>query len=605
MSLQATPRPKIWIWALWFAAATGLAQALLVALARLLTHRLVFISSHVVWMAPLANAAVFLVTAGFLSIMARHLKPSTVQRWALSTFAFLFLIGPVLLVPRLHPYAATVLAIGAATQGGVLLARRVDWFDMMARSTLPVMVGLSAILGLGIHFSRSLAETKADGSHSPFHPASNVLLVVLDTVRAQNLSLYGYARQTTSHLDRLAKSGVTFDHALATSPWTLPSHGSLFTGRLPHELSADWLTPLDGAHPTIGELFKAAGYRTGGFIGNLLYAPRETGLGRGFARYDDYPISTGAIITSSWLARTLIVPLWTPLGGRDYLVRKSAADVNGEFFSWVDARTAQPFFAFLNYFDAHEPYLPPPPFDTMFGSGPLPDTLVRRSWSPTEIQRSMDAYDGAVAYVDEQVGRLLDGLKARGILENTLVVITSDHGEQFGEHGLFDHGNSLYRQVLHVPLALSFPGRVPAGIRVPEPVSLAALPATIVDLAGLPPGSLHLPGQSLTHYWLESPSGAQPTGLLAEVSKGINLPEWLPASKGPMKSVVVGGMHYIRHSDGREELYDFDRDQAELHDLASRPDAGPVLEESRRVLNILLNQEGRTSAMSAGVTPQR
>ncbi len=310
----------------------------------------------------------------------------------------------------------------------------------------------------------------------------------------------------------------------------------------------------------------------------------------------------GTIITTSWLTQTLLGPAWTALGTRDRIVRKSAEDVNREFFSWLDARPVRPFLAFLNYFDAHEPYLPPPPFHTRFGAGPLPDTLVRRSWSAGEIQRSMDAYDGAIAYVDQQLGRLLDGVKTRGLLENTLVVITSDHGEQFGEHGLFDHGNSLYRQVLQVPLTIHLPGRVPAGMRVSDPVSLAALPATIVDLAGLPRGRLHLPGRSLAEHWLAPPGSRRTTGLLAEVSKGINLPDWLPAAKGPMKSVVADGMHYIRHSDGREELYDFNHDIAELHDLANRADARPALEESRRALNTLLKGEIRTGVMSTSMT---
>jgi arylsulfatase A-like enzyme len=602
---EATERPPLWTWAFWFAALTGLTQALLVALGRLLSHRLILISSDVVWMAPLADAAVFACAAFGLQLTTRHLRRSTVVRWSLSSFMLLFLLGPVLLVPRLHPYAAVLLAIGAAVQAGRMLGRRIDRFDAIARRTLPGLIGLSAILGLGLHFSRSLAETRADASRPRSRAATpSVLLLVLDTVRAQNLSLYGYARQTSPHLDSFAESGVVFERALSTSPWTLPSHASLFTGRLPHELSADWLTSLDAEHPTVAELFADAGYVTGGFVGNLLYATRDTGLDRGFVRYDDYPISTGTIITTSWLGRMLISPVWTALGTPDRVVRKSAADVNSEFFSWLDARPARPFLAFLNYFDAHEPYLPSPPFDRAFGAGgPQPDISVRRSWSALEIQRSMDAYDGAVAYLDEQIGRLLDGLRARGALDNTLVVITSDHGEQFGEHGLFDHGNSLYRQVLQVPLTLSLPGRVPAGSRVSEPVSLAALPATIVDLTGVPQGNLHLPGRSLAEYWMGPPGdGGRMPGLLAEVSKGINLPDWLPAAKGPMKSVVVGGMHYIRHSDGREELYDFDRDVAELHDLSTRSEARAALEESRRTLNNLLKQEARTSAVSAGVT---
>src|SRR5262249_3466064 len=146
------------------------------------------------------------------------------------------------------------------------------------------------------------------------------------------------------------------------------------------------------------------------------------------------------------------------------------------------SRPQKPFFAFLNYFDAHGPYLPPPPFNRKFGDGgPQPDLMVRRTWSPQEIQRSIDAYDGALSYLDEQLGILLDKLKNQHLLENTLIVVTSDHGEQFGEHGLFDHANSLYRPLLHVPLVISYPPRVPASIRISHPVTLVNLPSTILD----------------------------------------------------------------------------------------------------------------------------
>jgi len=603
MTLDAPQRPPLWKWALWFAALTGLTQAALVAAARLLTDRLVLITSDVVWMAPLADAVVFAAAAGVLQLTTRHLRQSTTVRFALFTFALLFLIGPLLIVPRMHPFAATLLGIGTAAQAARLLARRIDRFDAIARVSLPGLIGSIVVLGLGLHLSRSLTERRVDAAPPPIGPAPpNVVLIVLDTVRAQSLSLYGYPRRTSPHLDKFAKSGVVFERAFSTSPWTLPSHGSLFTGRYPHELSADWLTPLDDRHATIGEMFERAGYSTAGFVGNLLYATRETGLNRGFARYQDYPLSAGTIVITSWLTRMLSEPMWTLLGKPDRVARKWAGQVNEEFIKWLGSRPAKPFFAFLNYFDAHAPYSPPPPFDSMFGDGgPQPELDGRRGWSPEEIQRSMAAYDGAVAYLDEQLGRLLDRLDEERWLETTLVIITSDHGEQFGEHGLFDHANSLYRQVLQVPLLISLPGRVPTGMRISDPVSLADLPATVADLTRLASMATDLRGESLSKYWLAPRTGDEDTQpLLAEVSKGINLPEWLPASKGPMKSLIADGVHYIRHSNGREELYDFERDLAEAQNLAERPDARVALERSRRTLDALLVGDPRTAVSSGG-----
>jgi arylsulfatase A-like enzyme len=587
-SLASRDSLSLWRWALWFAVFAGLGQALLVAVVRLATHRLILISPDVVWMAPVANAAVFGTAAIGLRLVTRRLAQSMAAGVALSIFVFLLLLGPLLMVPRLHPYAAVVLTAGLAIQVARMLSARADLLNGLIRRTLPALVGLSVALGLGLHLLRTVAAQQAEASLPVAAPgAPNVMLIVLDTVRAQSLSLYGYQRQTSPRLDEFARTGVVFERALSAAPWTLPSHASFFTGRLPHELSADWLTPLDTAHATLAEAFASRGYVTVGFVANLLYATAETGLNRGFIRYLDFPFSPGMLVRNSWLARALIDPLRGFTGEPDRLVSKSASKVNDEFGAWLSARPEKPFFAFLNYFDAHAPYLPPPPFDTKFGSGgPQPDIAVRRTWSQQEIQRSVDAYDGTLAYIDEQLGTLLEMLKAQHLLDNTLVVVTSDHGEQFGEHGLFDHANSLYRPLLQVPLVISFPSHVPAGMRVSDPVTLVNLPATILDLANITTGDPVLPGRSLADYWRSSQDSEKPgTPLFSAVSKGINMPEWLPVSKGPMQSVVVGGMHYIRNGDGREELYDFEHDVAEVRDLAGRTEFRAVIEDARRTLS--------------------
>lgn len=583
---QLSPAPGsragLWRWALWFAVVAGLGQALVVAVARLATNRLIIVSPDVVWMAPTANAAVFGVAAGLL-LATRRLKRSMADGVALAVFVFLFVIGPLLIVPRLHVYAAVVLAAGLAVQGARAIRPRLDALDPLVRRTLPGPVIVCVILGFGLHAARALVAQRAERSlPAAASGAPNVILIVMDTVRAQSLSLYGYQRETSPHLDGFARTGVVFDRALATSPWTLPSHASFFTGRLPHELSADWLTPLDARQPTLAEAFAMEGYVTVGFTANLLYSTAETGLSRGFLRYSDFPLSAGTLGRHSWLALALMRPLRGVT--TDHLPVKSASAVTDEFLRWAGKRPAKPFFAFVNYFDAHAPHRPPPPFDAKFGKGgPQPDPMVRRTWSPEEIQQSRDAYDGEIAYVDEQVGRLLETSRARGLLDNTLVVVISDHGEQFGEHGLFDHASSLYRPLLHVPLVIAFPARVPAGLRVPEPVTLANLPATILDLAGVTRAPGRLPGRSLADYWGPSrPSEKDAPPLFAEVSKGINLPPWLPASKGAMQAVIVGGHHYIRNGDGREELYDFERDIAEVDNLVDRPEKRAALDEARR-----------------------
>jgi arylsulfatase A-like enzyme len=273
-------------------------------------------------------------------------------------------------------------------------------------------------------------------------------------------------------------------------------------------------------------------------------------------------------------------------------VRRSATLVTDDFLGWVDGGSHAPFFAFLNYFDAHAPYLPPPPMDTMFrGGNPAP---TRHSNGPSATEpRSIDAYDGAVAYMDSEFGRLIRALEARGILDDTLVIVTSDHGEQFGEHGLIDHANSLYRQLLHVPLVVSLPSRVPQGVRIEEPVSLVDLAATIADLSGF---EHRLPGQSLATRWRTPANRRAGAPVFSEISKGINTPPEFPITKGRMLSVVVDGVHYIRNGDGVEELYDFARDLDETADLAADPAMRAKLEKARLAVDETLTKQQSTSA---------
>ena len=434
-----------------------------------------------------------------------------------------------------------------------------------------------------------LHEVQALDRLPPAPPnAPNVLLIVLDTVRAKNLSLYGYERETTPQLDEFANTGVVFNHAISTSPWTLPSHSSMFTGRFPHEVSSDWLVPLDGSYPTLAEVLGEHGYRTGGFVANLLYCTAETGLSRGFSRYEEYPVSFRMVLLSSFLTRMIADQIRNLTGDPQDLVRKSAEQVNREFLAWLSDGEGRPFFAFLNYFDAHAPYLPPQPYATLFGSGEgrTHNIVGRRFWGPEKIQGEVDAYDGMLTYLDVQLDRLLTELKNRKILDNTLVIITSDHGELFGEHGLFDHGNSLYRPLLEVPLLISFPTKVPGGLRVEEPISLRDLPATVMKIIGQE-NHEEFHGSSLGRYWEKSGSQGRETTtrLLSEVSKGINLREWLPIMKGDMRSLVANGFHYIVNGDGREELYDFQNDREERLDLAGSEQGNRIITQMRAAID--------------------
>src|SRR5207237_241264 len=168
------------------------------------------------------------------------------------------------------------------------------------------------------------------------------------------------------HLEEIASTGVCFDRAVATAPWTLPSHASMFTGHFPHEQSADWQRALDSKYPTLAEVLSARGYRTAGFVANVVYCERSAGVARGFAHYEDFLFSWERVARSSHLACYFAdkFGLWPCLPE----AHKDAGRVNHEFLKWLDAAGAGPFFVFLNYMDAHDPYVAPVPFKGRFSS---------------------------------------------------------------------------------------------------------------------------------------------------------------------------------------------------------------------------------------------
>jgi arylsulfatase A-like enzyme len=562
---------------LWFGLVTGFLEVALLAIRGYGLGHLVHVSGQFPWMIPLANAMIFLVPALVLTIgdlVFPKLVPFRLLLFVflgMSAAAFLFLFTGV------STYTLAILAVGVGFQLSRILGRQRGGLEQLVLRTTPWMLGLVGLLAAGMFGwgrwseRRAAARLSAAGNGAP-----NVLLIILDTVRAANLSLYGYGRQTTPNLQRLAAGGVRFDHAFSTAPWTLPSHASLVTGRWPHELTADWVTALDRTYPTLAEYFTRHGYLTGGFVANVGYCAREFGLARGFSHYQDYPITLATILQSSSIGRKIdrSQQLRKLVRSDQYMVRVAAPTINGGLLSWLDRRGKRPFFAMLNYYDAHGPYLPPAPYDRMFDPrgrpnnySPLHHYLSRPSPTPPAaavIEREMAQYDGALAYLDHELGDLFAELERRGMLRNTIVIVTADHGEEFGEHGVFDHGNSLYRPAVHVPLLIIAPGHAPAGRSVRSAVTLHDIAHTLVDLA-TPGDSNPFPGTSLRRFWTDSLPVKDP--ILSEVSKGIRTAKWYPVSRGNMKSVVAESLRYIRDGDGREELYGLFSDQWETHDL--------------------------------------
>ena len=548
----------------WFALVAALAELTARALNARVLHGVVFYGPATVWMTPVADLVIFSLAALLFGLFALVVRPLRQPRFFLAWLAFLTASVVTLQVPRLHPWAAIVLALGLASIASRLIESHRSQAARVLRFTLPPLllfftVALVAEPGLELlrerRITRSLPAAR-DG-------APNVLFLIFDTVRAASLGLYG-GPPTTPVLDSLAREGVAFDRAIAPASYTLASHASFFTGRWPRDLGVSWTTPLDKHAPVIAEAFARAGYRTGGFAANRPYVTRAYGLARGFAHFSDYAPSVGEILRNTELGRA-IGRLLTD----DLLGRRSARDINASMLRWISSDTTRPYFAFANYFDAHMPYLPPPPCDTAFGwfraGTPAAERARLRREAKFTAERIGDeaarhrraAYEGAIKCLDAAVGSLLDTLRSRGLLRNTVVILSSDHGEEFGEHGIFDHGNSLYLPSLHVPLVMLYRDHLPAGRRVTRTVSLRDLPATILDVAGLP---VSLPGRSMRSLWDGTRDSASADTALAEIPFAPRLPANYPVSAGDMRSIVTERWQLIRDGRGTEDLFDLARD---------------------------------------------
>lgn len=336
--------------------------------------------------------------------------------------------------------------------------------------------------------------------------ASNLVLVTLDTVRADHIGCYGYAAAETPWLDRLAAEGVRFEQASAPVPLTLPSHASLLSGLLPphHGLRNNGAGSFPDGRETLATLLSGQGWRTGAFVGAFVL-DRRFGLSRGFQTYDDeIERAPGA---------TMALEAERP--GREVMDRA---------LSWLGQDASKPFFLWVHLYDAHAPYSP--------------------------------SYDGEIAKVDEQVGRLLQELERRGLSDSTVVAVAADHGEGLGEHGELTHGLLLYEPTLRVPLLVKGPGLAPRVVETP--VSLADLGPTLAGLAGKAlPGTLD--GRDLSAALREGKEPA-PADVYAETQ--------YPAVFGwsALSALRRRNLKYI--SSPKPELYDLDRDPKEAANLA-------------------------------------
>ena len=305
----------------------------------------------------------------------------------------------------------------------------------------------------------------------------NLLLVTVDTLRADHTTPYGYGRDTTPVLARLGRQGVVVEQAYAPMATTGPSHASLMTSRYP--LSLGYLRNgqrLDEAQTTLAERLRAAGYRTSAAVSSFVLDKR-LGFAQGFGTYEcQFEKKRATATMERW--EGLTVP-----AGFD----RRADETTDVALAWLARRGKdRPFFLWVHYFDPHQPYTPPAPYDRRFPGADQPGSAGTAA-----------LYDGEIAFTDDQLGRLLDAIEAEGLSARTLVVVTADHGEGLMQHGHMGHGLHLYEEAVHVPLVYRWPGALPAGARVRGPVEHVDLVPTVLDLLGVPRGPDDVQGQSL------------------------------------------------------------------------------------------------------------
>lgn len=547
-------------------------------------------SAALIWKTPWGFFLAFAPMALLLAALAFVLPRGLTLRASLAVWATLALWSVGLLYPEIHGWASLVLSIGLALPIARALARRWDGSRAALRVVSVSLVCLALAARPLFNWWQSSRERAAVAAlPAPPADAPNVLFIIWDTVRASSLSLYGAPVATTPVLDSLARHGVTFDQAFSTAPWTLPSHGSIFTGRYASATRGEFGAPIADDAPTLAEALRQRGWITGGFTANVGATREASGLARGFIRYEDFTSSFEEVLHSTPLMQadfflTLVNNIrarrwrriWFEFKQSDFSSHftvashdhKRAPQVAADFLAWqATVPNGRPFFAFLNFWDAHAPYRAPPDHMSAVRG---PDGNI------------VDRYHGSIHFVDHEVGVMLGELARRGILDNTIVVITSDHGEQFGEHGLTLHSNSLYRQLLHVPLMVVYPRAVPAGMRVSAPVSLRDLPATALALLGVARDSTGIEGRSLAPLWS---GGASPASeVVSEVSRHYSGRALFGNGSGPMESLVADSLHIIRDGRARIEAYDLARDLLEERNLAAGPLADTLAERLDQAL---------------------
>ena len=400
----------------------------------------------------------------------------------------------------------------------------------------------------------------------------NVLLIAVDTLRADKLGCYGSDLGATPKIDALAAEGVRFQQAYAHAPWTLPSFASMFTSQMPSRHGAGGrvgqLTKLPDDARTVALCFKEAGYATAAVV-NVNYLTESFGLTTGFDHVD-FEVHPNNV------------------------EMRSAGKTTDAALKWLESRPERSFFLLVHYFDPHLVYAPPVEYRARFADprdrqpggavfGTREQIVAYRkgqvTFSAEQIQRAEKLYDGEVAYTDHEIGRLLDGLEKMKLAESTLVVFTADHGEEFLDHGGFEHGHTLYNELVHVPLIMRHPKWIKPGV-VPSAVGLVDLAPTMCSVTGVPADPAFTGRNLLDLIGAEHPRG-RPVALEGNL--------W----GAPFRGWVHEGFKLIVSSNGAE-LFNLEADRQEQTNLS--------LVETERLQAMQADLNLAFEAISASVT---
>jgi len=452
----------------------------------------------------------------------------------------------------------------------LLLICAVTWlvtFDVDPQAAAPAVGANSATAQQTGAAAASASAPAAERTTGP-----NVVFVTIDTLRADALSSYGYTRKTSPTIDRIAAEGTRFEDLVSAASWTKPSTGTLLTGLFPSRHGALYhgsqLHTPEGTS-TLAETFRAAGFATAGFVSNP-NIKAVFNFDRGFDLWFDAPAQDTLSLSS--LRDSLFGGVLSELTRYQFNWKyaNDCAAMNAHILPWLDAHHDRPFFLYLHYIDPHEPYSPPEPYATDFAQDhgfPIFNERKRLV--------GRDLYDAEIRYMDDGIAALEARLEALGVADNTLLLITSDHGEEFFEHGVLGHGFSLFQEVVHVPLILRGPG-VAAGRVITQPVATCDIPATLLELAGT--GRTQL-GDGKSFAPLAAPQAAPlaPSVHFLESEFGENEDD----TRSFVFSGLRDGMYKLVLTErdandppgpqGRQQLFDLRADPTEQHDLMHDP----------------------------------